>query len=125
MNYGNVEMAHSSDSTNQNIRESISCAIGMESLIGQKYELHVRCPSCMIGIATLDDSPSLKSKVVPPFYQLNMDSFSSSVKSVEGYLHAVVLIDNQTASRGTEERTPTRMVLFWPRKFYLENYDVS
>ena len=28
-----------------------------------------------------------------------MDSFSSSVKSVEGYLHAVVLVDNQTGYR--------------------------
>ena len=30
---------------------------------------------------------------------MNMDSFSSSVKSVEGYLHAVVLVDNQTGYR--------------------------
>jgi hypothetical protein len=30
----------------------------------------------------------------------------------------------QLAGRGTEERTPTRMVLF-PGFFYLENYDVS
>jgi hypothetical protein len=25
----------------------------------------------------------------------------------------------------TEERTPTRMVIFWPENFYLERYDVS
>ncbi len=34
-------MAHS---TNQNIRESISCTTGMESLIGQKWKYHVKCP---------------------------------------------------------------------------------
>ncbi len=52
-------MAHS---TNQKIRDSISCTIGMESLIGQKYESHVKCPSCMIGKATLEDFPSLKKE---------------------------------------------------------------
>ncbi len=58
-------MAHS---MNRNIRESISCTTGMESLIGQRYELHVNCPSCMIGKAMLEDFPSLKRKVVPPLY---------------------------------------------------------
>ncbi len=80
-------MAHS---TNQNIRESISCTAGMESLIGQKYKSHVTCPCCMIEEDTVKDFLSLKRKVVPPLYQINTDSFSSLVKSVEGYLHAVV-----------------------------------
>ncbi len=31
---------------------------------------------------------------------------------------------DQLAGRGTEERTPTQMVLFFQGKFYLENYDV-
>jgi hypothetical protein len=50
-------MAHS---TNQNIRESVSGTTGMESLIGQKYELHVKCPSCMIRKATLEDFPLIR-----------------------------------------------------------------
>jgi hypothetical protein len=53
----------------------------------------------MIGKASLEDFLSLKRKVVPPFYQINMGSFSSLVKSVEGYLHAVVLVENQTGFR--------------------------
>jgi hypothetical protein len=40
--------------------------------------------------------PKLKRKVVPPLYQINMESISSSVKFVEGYLHEVVLVDNST-----------------------------
>ncbi len=28
----------------------------------------------------------------------------------------------QLAGRGTKERTPTRIVRFWPGKFYLEKY---
>ncbi len=31
--------------------------------------------------------PKLRRKEVPPLYQFYLDSFSSSVKSVEGYLH--------------------------------------
>ncbi len=32
---------------------------------------------------------------------------------------------DQLAERGTKERTPTRMAVFWPGKTYLEIYDVS
>ncbi len=39
---------------------------------------------------------NLKRKEVPSLYKINMDSFSSSVKSAEGYLHAVVFVDNST-----------------------------
>jgi hypothetical protein len=66
-----------------------------------KYEAHVKCPSCMLGKATLEHSSYLGARVrkVPPLYQINMDSFSSSIKSIEGYNHAVVLVDNQTGYR--------------------------
>jgi hypothetical protein len=65
-------MAHS---TNQNIRESISCTPGMKSLIGQKYESHIKCASCMIGKASLEDFQSLKRKVVPPFIKSTWPCF--------------------------------------------------
>ncbi len=68
----------------------------MESLIGVNYEAHVKCPSCMLGKATLEDYPGARVRKVPPLYQINMDSFSSSIKSIEGYNHAVVLVNNQT-----------------------------
>ncbi len=50
----------------------------------------------MLGKATLEDYPGARVRKVPPLYQINMNSFSSSIKSIEGYNHAVVLVDNQT-----------------------------
>ena len=53
----------------------------------------------MLGKAHLEDFPQRRKKVVPPLYQINMDSFSSSVKSIEGYFHAVVIVDNHSGYR--------------------------
>jgi hypothetical protein len=87
-------------STNQAIwgqfRASIKCTTRLESLIGQTFESHVKCAACMLGKAKLEDYPKLQVSKVPPLYQVNMDSFSSSVKSIEGYNHAVVFVDKQT-----------------------------
>jgi hypothetical protein len=64
--------------------------------MGVNYEAHVKCPLCMLVKATLEDYPGARVRKVPPLYQIHMDSFSSSIKSIEGYNHAVVLVDNQT-----------------------------
>ena len=37
--------------------------------------------------------PKMKVKATRPLRQLNMDSFSSSVVSIEGYFHAVVIVN--------------------------------
>ncbi len=47
----------------------------------------------MIGKATLEDFPKARQVKVKPLHQINVDSFSSSVPSIEGYNHAVVLVD--------------------------------
>ena len=39
--------------SNRNIRDTIKCSHGLESL----FETHTKCPSCMIGKATLEDFP--------------------------------------------------------------------
>ena len=43
--------------------------------------------------ATLEDFPKAKHPINKPLYQIHMDSFSSSVKSIEGYNHAIVFVD--------------------------------
>ena len=73
-------MAHM---TKYNIRQSILCTTGTESLSGQQYESHAKYPSCMLGKAHLENFPQRRKKVVPPLHQINMDSFSSSVKFIE------------------------------------------
>ncbi len=65
----------------------------MESLKKMTCETRVKCPSCMICRATLIDFPKAKRPINKPFYQVHMDSFSSSVKFVEGYNHAIVFVD--------------------------------
>jgi hypothetical protein len=83
-------------SSNRNIRDSIKWNTGMEDLKGLTYEEHVKCPSCMIGKATLEDFPKARQVKVKPLHQINVDSFSSSIPSIEGCNHAVVFDDKYT-----------------------------
>ncbi len=62
-------------------------------MLGLTYEEHVKCPSCMIGKAKLEDFSKARQIKVKPLHQINVDSFSSSV---EGYNHAVVFVDKCT-----------------------------
>jgi hypothetical protein len=86
-------------SSNQNIRDSIKWNHGLEDLKGLTYEEHGKCPSCMIGKATLEDFPKARQVKVKPLYQINVDSFSSSIPPIEGYNHAVVFVDKCTGYR--------------------------
>ena len=85
--------------SNLTIRETIKCAIGLESLKKMTFETYVKCPSCMIGKATLENFPKAKRPINKPLYQVRMDSFPSSVKSFEGYNHAIVFVDAATGYR--------------------------
>jgi hypothetical protein len=65
-------------------------------------DTHVKCPSCMIGKGTLEDLTKTKKVIKKPLYQMNMDSFSSSVKnvkSIKGYFHSLVFVDAATGYR--------------------------
>ena len=42
---------------------------------------------------TLDFFPTAKRLMYKPLYQIQMESSSSSVRSIEGYLHAIVFVD--------------------------------
>ena len=69
---------------------------GLDELVSKKFESHMKCSSCMIGNngkSTLEDLSKLKDRAEEPLHQVNMDSFSSSVTSIEGYNHAVVFVD--------------------------------
>ena len=83
----------------RNIRDTIKGVDGLESLKHMTFDTHVKCPSCMIGKATLEDSPKTKKVITKPLCQINMDSFSSSVKSIEGYFHSLVFVDAATGYR--------------------------
>ena len=85
--------------TNRKIRDTIHHFAGLEDLMSKKFESHVKCPSCMIGKSTLQDLPKLEDRATEPLGQVNMDSFSSSVPSIEGYNHAVVFVDCNSGYR--------------------------
>ncbi len=53
----------------------------------------------MIGKSTLKDLPKLEDHAPEPLYQVNMDPFSSSVTSIEGYNYAVVFVDCNSGYR--------------------------
>ena len=86
-------LAHASNKT---IRDTIQCATGLESLKKMTFETHTKCPSCMNGKATLEDFPKAKRPINKPLYQEHMDSFSSSVKSIEGHNYAIDFVDAAT-----------------------------
>ncbi len=48
-----------------------------------KFKQQMKCPSCMIRKSTLEDVPKLKDSATKPLYRVNMDSFSSSVRSLQ------------------------------------------
>ena len=57
--------------------------------------------SCMIGKgrkATFEDFPKARQAKVKTLHQINVDLFSSSVPSIEGYNHAVVFVEKCTGS---------------------------
>jgi hypothetical protein len=83
----------------RNIRDTNKCVDGLESLKHMICDTHVKCPSCMIGKETLDNLPKTKKVITKPPYQINMDSFSSSVKSIEGYFHSLVFVGAKTGYR--------------------------
>ncbi len=51
------------------------------------------------GKATSEGFPKTKKVVLKPLHQIYMDSLSSSFKSIEGYFHALVLVDTATGYR--------------------------
>ena len=53
----------------------------------------------MIGKAKSEYLPKAKKVITKPLYQRHINSFSSSVKSIGGCLHTLVLVDAATGYR--------------------------
>ena len=85
--------------SNRDIQQSIKHTTGLEELINKTYEQHTKCGACMIGKSTLEDYPALKVRADKPLKQINVDSFSSSVPSIEGYNHAAIFVDCNSGFR--------------------------
>jgi hypothetical protein len=53
----------------------------------------------MTGKSTFEDFPDIKTSADKPLKQVNIDSFSSSVVSIEGNSHAVAIVDCHSGCR--------------------------
>ena len=78
----------------QNIKDTINYSMGIEGLVGKKFKQEEKCPSCMIGKSTLENYPERLAPASHPLERLNMESYSSSITSIEGYNHAVIFSES-------------------------------
>jgi hypothetical protein len=62
----------------------------MEELVNKIFEKQPKCSSCMIGKSTLDIIPTSNFKADCTLKQVNADSFSPSVTTIEGCNQAIV-----------------------------------
>ncbi len=115
------KLAHAS---NWNIWDTIKWAIGLESLKNMTFETHARCPSSMVGKATLEDFPKAIRPINKPLYQVHIDSFSSSVKWIEVYLHAIVFVDATTGYQWIYEMKTKEGAIKVLRRWYSKFADL-
>ncbi len=85
--------------TNREIHDTIPPVKGLEELTNKAYQQHTKCASCMIAKSNLEDFPELRTRADKPLKLVNIDSFSSSVVSIEGYSLAVVIVDCHSGYR--------------------------
>ena len=82
---------------NRNIRESIQHTKGMEKLLKYRFNDHDKCPSCMIGKSTKQDTPGPIKRATKPFEKVTFDLIISSVTSIEGFNAAALYVDDASA----------------------------
>ena len=78
----------------QNIQDTIQCVNGLESLKHMTCDTHVKCPSCMIGKATLEDLQKTKRVIQNPFIKLIWIHFhhqSNQLKDIFIVLYSLTL----------------------------------
>jgi hypothetical protein len=85
--------------TNREIHDTIPYVKGLEELTNKVYQQHTELTSCMIGKSILENFPELRTRADNPLKQVNIDSFSSSVESIERYSHEVVVVDCHSGYR--------------------------
>ena len=78
----------------RNIDQTIQHSIGLESLVGKKYRKDHKCPSGMIRKSTFENYPWPEEPDSRPMALVHMDVHSSSVTSIEGYDHGLIITNS-------------------------------
>jgi hypothetical protein len=110
--------------TNREIRDTIPYVKGLEEHTNKAYQQLTKCASCMIGKSSLEDSPELRTRADKPLKQVNINSFLSSVVSIEGYSHAVVIVDCHSGYRWLYGMKTKDDMLKVIKKWYSEIADI-
>ncbi len=84
---------------NREVHDSTPFVKGLKDHVNKVYQQHTTCSSCMIGKTTLEDFSELKTRADKLLKQVNINSYSSSVILIEGYSHAVVIVDCHSGYR--------------------------
>ena len=81
----------------RNIEQTIQHSIGLEGLIGKRYPKDHKCQSCMSmhdRKEHIRNYPGSKEPDPRSMALVHMDVYSSSVTSIEGYNHALIITDS-------------------------------
>ena len=84
---------------NQAIKDTIPHSKGLQDLMGLRMDHDMNCTACLIGKAKLQPYPKSKEHAKRPLERVYMDIMSSSVTSIEGYDHALVITDDASMYR--------------------------
>jgi hypothetical protein len=110
--------------SNRDIQLSIKYTTGLEELLNKTFEQHTKCAACMIGKSTLENYPARKVRASKPLKQINVDSFSSSVTSIEGYNHAAIFVDCNSGFRWIYGMKSKDEMLKVTKKWYADIADL-
>jgi len=97
----------------------------LEGLIGKRYPKDHKCPSCMIGKSTLENYPGSKEPDPRPMALVHMDVYSSSVTSIEGYNHALIITDSCSEHRWQYGMKTKDEVLSMSKRWVAETADIQ
>jgi hypothetical protein len=89
-------MAHVPNAT---LHLTIDHSDGLEELQSATFNHDEKCAACVAGKSHLHHYPSEKERATRPLERVYIDSFSSSVVSIEGYTYALVIVDCATDMR--------------------------
>ena len=89
-------MAHVPNAT---LKLTIEHSDGLEDLVSATFSHDDKCPACMAGKGRQQAYPNEKERATVPLERVYIDSFSSSVVSIEGYSYALVIVDCATDMR--------------------------
>ena len=91
-----LRLGHSEKET---IRKTIPHSRGLDELKNVTLDREEQCTACMIGKAKLSNLPELKERAAIALERVYMDAYSSSIPPVEGYIYAIVFIDDASGYR--------------------------